>query len=146
MFGKINTLTVGIVLIYQALAFAQEFTLTGIIYGEDPIAVVNDEIVREKEEIAGGKVEEIGKNFVRFRYEGRIITEYLGHKKSSFVMIDKNKPAPISSGSDAFENSESENRATEKKEQKTQDAVQSKIDAVVGTGLESLFSTPSDND
>jgi hypothetical protein len=65
--------------------------VTGITYDVTPVAIVNDLVVKEGDEIEGWKVEKIEQNLVKFKCGNEIITEHIKGKKSTadFGKIDQ---------------------------------------------------------
>ena len=58
-------------LTYLSISLAQpELEVTGIIGGEEPLAIVNGKIVKKGGSIKDALVVDIGENFVRFEFEG----------------------------------------------------------------------------
>jgi type II secretory pathway component PulC len=61
----------------QASVDAPPLKVTGITGGTQPIAIVNNEIVKEGDEINGAKVVKINKDTVTFEYDGKVIVKEL---------------------------------------------------------------------
>jgi len=57
--------------------------VTGIIHKDTPIAIINDKIVQEGDEIDGYLIEKIGSNYVKLRYENKLIVKNVTGKQLS---------------------------------------------------------------
>ena len=70
----------GTSLIYLNIVLAQpnDLRVSGIIQGEEPIAVVNDRVVRKGDIVEGVEVVEISGGSVKFKYKDEIFVKYIG--------------------------------------------------------------------
>lgn len=83
-------------------SYPQElFTISGIMYSSEPMAVVNGRILREKDEIEGFRVEKIEKDCVQFSNGEEIFTQEISrtspHSSNTFPsrQIEKEQPVVI---------------------------------------------------
>lgn len=82
----------------------------------EPFALVNDEIVKEGDEVDGAKILEIKKDSVKFQYEGNIIVKKIGEGASGDK--EKNKSDSELSKPDKPKKQQTTNTSKQKKSSK----------------------------
>ena len=80
---------------------ASEFEVTGIVFEEPPMAVINGTIVKVGEEIDGAIVKKIVDETVHLKYKGEIIIKNVSGKRlpEDNNQIQKTKRLPVSKSS-----------------------------------------------
>lgn len=75
-------------------AFADDFEVTGIIYQEEPMAIINGKIVKVGEAVNGAVVDRIFNKSVFLKYKGDFIVRNVSGKRLPQPVEDGNKKLP----------------------------------------------------
>jgi hypothetical protein len=129
----------------------------GVVAGDKPMAIVNGELVKEGDVISGAKVEKIGNNFVKFKYENEYIVEYLGGGGSNTaskepLKVEKKVEKPEERKTyyeellDAREKAKKDLEKVKQQRVEAEEHIKRKIEALRGTGITDLLSDHSAKD
>ena len=69
--------------------------ISGIMYGNDPIAIIDDQIVKEGDAIGGFEIIEIGRGFVRFKDGAREFSQKLNKFSATSKKNQSKKDVPV---------------------------------------------------
>ena len=142
----------------STFAFADvDLKVTGIVYSDKTMAIVNGELVKEGDLVSGCKVTKIGQNYVEFTRGDTHLIEYVGGRgvKTDFEKKPKAEKAKKQTGVrkpyyqellDKREKAKAELKKVEQRNIDAQEAIKGKIEALRGTGATDLLSPHSAKD
>ncbi|MBI4845155.1 MAG: hypothetical protein HY810_01555 [Candidatus Omnitrophica bacterium] len=112
MFYKTVILIIGIVLLLQTLVFAQmRIEVEGISPGEDPVAIVNGELLKEGDKIGEYTVQKIEKERVVFKLGDKVVAKEMKAKKPKSAQKEQEISLPVVKLDDGVEWNNKDNTA-----------------------------------